>query len=169
VPWKLFRVLKDIPLENRGVNRMMSNKGPRRILPALVLACAFAAPLCPRMAAAADPPATVRLVVDYGDDVQIRFGALPWKEGMTVIDALEAAGKLAHGVSSHHRGSGATALVTQIGDLKNAAPTKDRNSTWMFWVNKNLAEVGAGSYMLHPRDIIVWKYTTPNPAETPEP
>ena len=31
-----------------------------------------------------------RLVIDYGDGAELRFKALAWKDGMTVLDALEA-------------------------------------------------------------------------------
>jgi hypothetical protein len=125
---------------------------------------------CQPLSASAAPPASVRLVVDYGDGVQVHFNALAWQDGMTVIDALKAAQKHPHGVTFSQRGSGSTALVTQIGDLKNEKPGKaNRNSTWMYWVNKTLADVGAGSYSLHASDVIVWKYTTPSPTETPDP
>ena len=71
-------------------------------------------------AAAADSaPPTVRLVIDYGDGVQKHFTKLPWKEGATVLDALQGAANHRRGIEFKHRGTGATAFVTQIDDLKN--------------------------------------------------
>ena len=49
---------------------------------------------------AAEPKsATVRLVVDYGDGSEVHFTALPWREGMTALDALSAAKTHPHGIS----------------------------------------------------------------------
>ena len=62
---------------------------------------------CPTTGALAAEPkaATVRLVVDYGDGAQVHFTALPWREGMTVLDALGAAQAHPHGITFSQRGS----------------------------------------------------------------
>jgi len=51
-------------------------------------------------AAAETKPQTVQMVVDYGDGAEIRLTALPHRAGMTVLDAIEAAGAHPHGVKS---------------------------------------------------------------------
>ncbi len=87
------------------------------------------------LGAVESPARTVEMVIDYGDGVQVRFTALDWKEKMTVLDAVTAAGAHAHGVKSTIRGSGATAFVTQIGDVKNeGGGAKSRN--WLFSVEQ---------------------------------
>jgi ABC-type transport system substrate-binding protein len=97
---------------------------------------------------------TVRLVVDYGDGAQVHLTALPWRDGMTVLDALAAAKKHPHGITFAQRGSGASSLVTQIGDLKNEGDGKN----WLYTVNGKLAPVGAGAYKLKAGDGILWEF-----------
>jgi hypothetical protein len=98
--------------------------------------------------------ATVRLVVDYGDGVEVHFTGLPWREGMTVLDALSAAQTHRHGISFAHRGAGSSAMITKIGDLKNEGNGKN----WLYSVNGKKAEQSTGSYKLKPQDTILWKF-----------
>jgi hypothetical protein len=101
--------------------------------------------------------ATVRLVVDYGDGAQVHFTALPWREGMTVLDALKAAQAHPHGISFALRGTGANAMITKIGDLKNQGGGQN-SKNWMFYLNDKPGEVGAGSHQLKPMDAVLWKF-----------
>jgi hypothetical protein len=103
------------------------------------------------------PAATIRLVVDYGDGAEIHFTALPWREGQTVLDALSAAQSHPHGITFSARGSGSSALVTAIGNLKNQGGG-DQAKNWMFYVNSKRSEVGAGAYKLHAGDAILWRF-----------
>jgi len=107
---------------------------------------------------AAEPaPATVRLIVDYGDGVQVHFTALAWREGMTVLDALTAAQAHRHGISFVHHGSGSTAMVTKIGDLKNEGGAGE-GKNWLYRLNDKPGEVGAGAAKLKPADVVLWKF-----------
>lgn len=112
------------------------------------------APLAPGPARAEPKAATVRLVVDYGDGVELHFRALPWREGMTVLDALSAAQAHRHGITFAHRGTGSSAMITKIGDLKNEGDGKN----WLYSVNGKKAEQSAGVYKLKPLDAILWKF-----------
>jgi Domain of unknown function (DUF4430) len=104
---------------------------------------------------AADKQAeTVSLAVDFGDGAEVRFKALPWRDGMTVLDALAAAEKHPHGITFAKRGSGAMALITQIDDLKNQGNGKN----WLYSVNGKTATVGAGAYKLKSGDAILWEF-----------
>jgi hypothetical protein len=105
---------------------------------------------------AADKPQIVEMVVDYGDGVQLRFTALPWRAKLTVLDALEAAGKHPHGVKFDKRGRGAQAMVTAIGNVKNEGNGKN----WLFSVNDKPADVGAGAYELEAGDAVLWEFKT---------
>ncbi len=130
-----------------GVNR-------RRLLAASIALLAMGA----AAACAADPrPATVRLVVDYGDGAQLHLTALPWRDGMTVIDALTAAQTHRHGVAFTHRGSGSSAMVTKIDDVKNEGGG-EKSKNWLFYVNDKPAEVGAGVFKLKAGDVVLWKF-----------
>lgn len=103
------------------------------------------------------PPATVRLVVRYGDGAELHLTSLPWREGMTVLDALNAAKAHRHGIGFTHQGSGRSALVTKIGDQKNEGGG-ETGKNWMFYVNDKPAEVGAGVLKLKPGDVVLWKF-----------
>ena len=103
---------------------------------------------------AADPRPAVRLVVDYGDGVQVHFTALSWQQGMTVLDALAAAQKHPRGFKLTQKGRGTSAMITEIGGLKNEGNGKN----WLFSVNDKQADVGAGSYELKSGDTILWEF-----------
>jgi hypothetical protein len=104
--------------------------------------------------AAQEPASMVRLIVDYGDGVQKHFTALPWKDGMTVLDAMKAAQEHPRGVKLQYRGSGATAFLTQIDDVKNEGAGRN----WVYRVNDQLADRGFGVFQLKAGDTVLWKF-----------
>jgi hypothetical protein len=107
---------------------------------------------------AAEPKApTVRLVIDFGDGVEVHFTALKWRQGLTVLDALSAARSHPRGLAFSQRGSGRNALVTQIGDVKNEGGAADSRN-WMYYVNGKAPDVGAGVQELKPGDAVLWKF-----------
>ena len=122
---------------------------------ALLGVAAVLGPRTVAIAGAAEKSAeSIRLVIDYGDGVELHFKALGWRKGMTVLDALAAAAKHQRGVAFKQRGSGGSALVTKIGDLKNGPqPTK-----WMYAVHGPEAEIGAGAQSLKPNDVVLWRF-----------
>jgi hypothetical protein len=105
-------------------------------------------------AIASQKTATVQLVVDYGDGVELRFKALPWKEGMTVLDVLSAAQAHRHGIKFVSRGKGTSTLVTKIGDMANEGDGKN----WLYSVNDQRGEVSAGAQKVAPNDTILWTF-----------
>ncbi|MEX2027669.1 MAG: DUF4430 domain-containing protein [Pirellulaceae bacterium] len=122
----------------------------RRMLLTVFLSLAAA------LAAAAEPAEekSVKLTIDYGDGVQKVFVALPWQEKMTVLAALEAAGKHPRGVKLAHQGSGERVLVTAIDELKN----EGRGKNWLYEVNGKLADKSAGVYELSAGDAVLWRF-----------
>jgi hypothetical protein len=124
---------------------------------ALVTALALISAAMAVAVAHGEPKAsTVRLVVDYGDGVEVHFTALPWQEGMTVLNALSAAQAHRHGMTFTHRGSGASAMVTKIGDVKNEGDGRN----WLYYVNDKQGEVSAGAMKLKPGDAVLWRFET---------
>ncbi len=107
--------------------------------------------------AAESNAATVTLVVDYGDGVEIHFTALPWHKGMTVLDAMAAAGKHPRGITFAQRGSGGAAMITQIGDAKNQGGGA-QSKNWLYYVNDEQATMSAGKQTLQPGDVALWKF-----------
>jgi hypothetical protein len=110
-----------------------------------------------QIAKADDKPNTVKLIVDYGDGVQKMLPALEWKEGMTVLDALEKAKAPAHGITFKYTGKGETAFLTQIDDLKNEGGGK-ATKNWQFLVNDVYADKSCGVYKLAKGDVILWQF-----------
>lgn len=100
--------------------------------------------------------AVVRLTIDYGDGVEKHFTRIPWREGMTALDTLVEAKKHARGVQFEHRGSGETAFVTQIDDLKN----EGNGRNWLYRVNDQPGTTSSGIFKLSRDDRVLWKFST---------
>lgn len=103
---------------------------------------------------APDQKKTVRVTVDYGDGVAKTFSRIPWKKGMTVLDAMEVARKHPRGIQFSHRGKGATAFLYRIDDLENEASGRG----WIFRVNGELADRSFGIQPLMRGDAVLWKF-----------
>jgi hypothetical protein len=104
----------------------------------------------------ADPetPPTVRLIIDYGDGVEKHFTALAWKDGMTILDVLEAAKAHARGIKFTCRGKESTAFLTEMDGLENEGSGKN----WVFRVNDKL---GTKSFAITPvkaADTVLWRF-----------
>ena len=99
---------------------------------------------------------TVELTVDYGDGVRKIF-VWDWQPELTVLAAIERADANPHGLDFKHKGSGATAVLTQIDDLKNEGGGADSRN-WLFRVNGTLADRSFGIYELAPGDHVEWKF-----------
>jgi hypothetical protein len=98
--------------------------------------------------------ATVRLVIDYGDGVEKHFTQIRWRPEQTVLDLLLQAQKHPHGVTFKHRGSGGTAFVYQIDDVKN----EGQGLNWVFSINGDLADRSCGICPVKAGDRILWKF-----------
>ena len=111
-----------------------------------------------------DPPATIRLVIDYGDGVEKHFTRLPWQPGMTVFDGLTQAGKMPHGISleSKDYGSGVGVLITRIDDLENQRGGTDGRN-WVYEVNGEKAKVSCGKRELEAGDAVRWVFDSWTP------
>jgi len=96
----------------------------------------------------------VKVVIDYGDGVQKHFGAIPWKEELTVFAALEAVTKHPRGVKIVHQGKGETVLVTAIDDLKN----EGRGRNWLYEVNGKLGDRSCAVMPLKAGDSVLWRF-----------
>ena len=97
----------------------------------------------------------VTLTIDYGDGVQKRFTALPWKKGMTVLDALNLAQNHPRGIKFKYQGTRGTALLHKIDDLENRGGRKEN---WLFYVNDKFANRGFGVSKLQANDNVLWKF-----------
>jgi hypothetical protein len=92
----------------------------------------------------------VSLAIDFGNG-QRRDFEIPWHEGLTVADAIQAA----PGLKSAKRGSGNGAFLTAIGDIANQGA--DGNN-WTYEVNGQTADRSFAIYELLPGDRVLWKF-----------
>jgi Domain of unknown function (DUF4430) len=109
------------------------------------------------LASAATPEQVVQLVIDYGDGAQKRFSAIPWRDGMTVLDVLQSAQQRPHGVTLTVRGSGEAALLTKLDDQANEEGAAGARN-WLFYVNDHLADKSLGAATVKSGDTILWKF-----------
>jgi len=98
---------------------------------------------------------TVQLVIDYGDGFQKRFVSIPWKNEMTVEEALRFAQSHKRGIRVNSQGKGPTALLLQIDDLKNEG---GRGLNWIYRVNSRLGKTGYAVKKIRPGDTVLWKF-----------
>ena len=100
---------------------------------------------------------TVTLIVDYGDGAEKHLKFIPWRKSMTVASIMEYAVKHRHGIKVKTRGSGSTAFIEQIDDLKNQG---GRGRNWVFRINKELGKKSYAVSKLNPNDTVLWKFDT---------
>jgi hypothetical protein len=107
-------------------------------------------------AASAQEKHTVKVFIDFGDGFEKRYAALPWREGMTVLDAMQQASRHPHGIEFEHTGEGKTAFLTAIDDAANEGQD-GRN--WIYYVNQDRGDRSIGAKRLSINDVVRWKYT----------
>ena len=107
-----------------------------------------------KLAAEGEP--AVELAVNYGDGVEKRFARIPFKEGMTVLGALQHAENHPRGITFVESGSGESALLTRIDDLANQTSADGKN--WLYRVNGKLATKSFDAYVLSAGDVILWSF-----------
>lgn len=97
---------------------------------------------------------TVKLIVDYGDNLQKHFVAIPWKKDLTILDAMDVAAKHPRGIRFETRGKGETMFLLKIDDLKN----EGRHLNWIYYVNGKPGETSFAIHSLQAGDIVLWKF-----------
>jgi hypothetical protein len=137
----------------------------RQGLPLLMVALVIVGPLMGSQLAgpigrvvADEPPSKQRvtLTIDYGDGCQKSFTQIPWASEMTVQGAMRHAERHPRAIKVMSRGSGSTALLTQIDDLKN----EGNGRNWIFRVNGKLGDRSYAVYPLKAGDTILWRFET---------
>jgi hypothetical protein len=126
-------------------------------MPSLILLLALATPFAAPPEHAAAPSAT-KLVIDFGDGAQKVYPALPWSQGMTVIDLLKAAQKASHGIRFEHHGDGATAFVTRIDDVANQGGGEGKKN-WLYRVNGQVIKKSCGVCKVQDGDEVIWIFS----------
>lgn len=131
-------------------------------LAALALAAGVASAADAAEGQPAEKPTAARMTIDYGDGVEKTFTQIPWREGQTVWNLLEAASKHPRGIRIEKRGSGSTTLIVEIDGLRNEGAGGDSRN-WLFTVNSKMADVGCGACAVRAGDHVVWRFATYEP------
>jgi hypothetical protein len=125
----------------------------------LCLTLAVVANHCRATFAADAETKTVQLIVDYGDGSQKHFTKLEWKDGLTVLAALQQAAKHPRGIKPSVQGSGEFAHLNSIDELKNEGNGKN----WLYRVNGKLADKSCGIQKLNAGDVVTWQFSADMP------
>ncbi len=103
----------------------------------------------------AETDAVTTVAVDFGDGRLREYDDVPWREGMTVRDALSAAAEASGGVRFSQRGSGESAFLTNIDGVENEG-AGGRN--WTYTVNDKLGDRSFEIYPLSLGDRVLWRF-----------
>lgn len=88
---------------------------------------------------------------------------MPWKEDITVFDAMNLAQAKPHGIKFTYEGSTPDKyFLTQIDDVKNEGSGSGKRN-WLYSVNGMLADKSFGIYKLKSADKVSWKFSTFHP------
>ncbi len=143
-----------------SIHQERTSRFDRRHVLAILSSAMLAGALLPTAATlVADDRALepVRMVIDYGDGVEKHFTALKWSAGMTVLDAVRAAGRHPRGIEVEDRGRGETAFLMEIDGLRNQGGGAE-SQNWTFGVNDEPATRSFGIVALEPGDVVRWTY-----------
>ena len=102
---------------------------------------------------------TFKLAIDYGDGVEKHYPKLAWREGLTVLEAMELTKDHPRGVkfATRNDAKGEAAFVDHIDNVHNEGGGKDARN-WTFKINGKKSPVGAGVQKLAENDTVVWKF-----------
>lgn len=101
---------------------------------------------------------TFSLTIDFGNGAERRFAALRWRDGLTVLEALQAAADFRPGITFTLKGKGETAFLSSLEGLKNSGAG---GGNWIYEINGEMAQRGMAVQTLNPGDALLWRYAPP--------
>ncbi len=137
---------------------------PRACLALILAICISTAPLMPaaavRACQAPSPEQTAKKAVTVhingGEGHTHKIDDVPWRQGMTVLQALQLLAKRKqHAIQHESTGRGNTAFVTEIDGLKNQG---SGGLNWTYRVNGKAKPVSCGACRVQPGDTIEWTF-----------
>lgn len=123
----------------------------RRVFPVFFFALILFGALVPRTFSEPQDQ-TVTVGIDFGARRYYETKTVSWKEGMTVLNALQSAIRL------ETRPMGDDIYVTSIDGV---AERKDEKG-WLFDVNGKMGDTFANKTPLNPGDYVRWNYSDPS-------
>jgi len=108
------------------------------------------------------PPAetgeTVAIEIDFGNGARREYAALPYRDGMTVGDAMRLASDFGPGLPFTHQGEGELSFLTSLDGVTNQGPG---GRFWLYQVDGERADV---SYEVQPLTVgqrVLWQFKEP--------
>ena len=102
---------------------------------------------------------TVQISIDTQESSDIWEQSVPWTEGLTVFELLLEQAEAHQELDVKAKGVGETGFVKAIFGIENDQAS---GRAWIYYVNDEMGEVGAGVKDLIPGDQVLWKYGTYN-------
>lgn len=85
---------------------------------------------------------TVSLTIDYSNGSQKSFATIPWRDHLTILEALQAAGTIPPGLVAKF-GSSRNGSVINL--TLDGVPREGMASEWLIWVNERRAPERLGT------------------------
>jgi hypothetical protein len=104
---------------------------------------------------AADSGKSVSLTIEYGAGRKREFTAVPWHDGMTIDDLMNAATQLPDPISYGVAGDHALTMLTRIDNTYNQW---EGGSNWTYKVNDVPGDRSLAIYELRPGDRVLWTF-----------
>lgn len=108
------------------------------------------------------PPAaageTVALEIDFGNGARREYAALPYRDGMTVGDALRQARDFGPGLPFTHQGEGELSFLTSLDGVTNQGPG---GRFWLYQVDGQRADVSYEVQPLAAGERVLWQFKEP--------
>ena len=94
----------------------------------------------------------VKVILDFGDDKLATYSGISANNAFeALLDAVQS-----ENLEVIYKSSDFGVLVEEIAGVKNS-----KDSFWLYYINGQMAEVGADEYQLKKGDIVEWRYEKP--------
>jgi hypothetical protein len=101
---------------------------------------------------------TVALEIDFGNGARREFAALPYRDGMTVGDALRLARDFGPGLAFTYQGEGELSFLTSLDGVANQGPG---GRFWLYQVDGERADVSYEVQPLASGQRVLWQFAEP--------
>ena len=106
----------------------------------------------------ADAAETVALEIDFGNGARREYAALPYRDGMTVGDALRLAQDFGPGLPFTHQGEGELSFLTSLDGVANQGPG---GRFWLYQIDGRRADVSYEVQPLAAGERVLWQFKEP--------
>ena len=101
---------------------------------------------------------TVALEIDFGNGARREYAALPYRDGMTVGDALRLARDFGPGLAFTHQGDGELSFLTSLDGVANQGVG---GRFWLYQVDGERADISYEVQPLTAGQRVLWQFKEP--------